>query len=379
VVGAASGITMEFSFGNNWSGYARAVGDIFGPILAVEAVAAFFLESVFIGVLVFGRRRVSPFVYWLSALLVFAGSHLSAFWIIVANSWMQTPAGYDAAVFAQTGKIVLADFSAAVLNPSTVQRFLHTVMASWMTCAVMISGIAAYMSRRGRADAAVRKLLVLGVVGFAATPVLQLGTGHLHAIQVGRTQPAKMAAFEGLHETTEGAPMYVAGWVDGGKGKTRGIAVPGLLSFLLHFDFNARVTGLEAFAPEDRPNVNLVFQAYHVMVAVGMLSIGAGLFGLWLLLRGRLHGARAFLWLLPFWIPLPHIAHEAGWISAEVGRQPWIIQGMMRTSDAASPVVPAGHILLSLVLFALAYLFLGAVFLSISFRLVSKGLDAGVE
>jgi cytochrome d ubiquinol oxidase subunit I len=376
VVGAASGITMEFSFGNNWSQYARAVGDIFGPILAVEGVVAFFLESVFIGVLVFGRGRVSKGLYWISALLVFLGSHLSGFWIIVANSWMQTPAGFDPAIYAQTGKIVLSDFGAAVFNPSTLPRFMHTIMASWMTCSIMVTGIGAYYVLIGKFGDTAKKMLKFGIILFAITPLLQLVTGHIHAVQVLNTQPVKGAALEGLFETKSGVPIYGAGWVDVNNKKTTGIAIPDGLSFLYNFHLDSTIKGLNEFPKENWPNVNFIFQTYHLMVAIGILSIGVGLFGAWLLYRKKLYETKWFLFLLPFMIPLPHIAHESGWISAEVGRQPWIIYNMMRTHDAASVVVGAGQILFSLIMFAAIYTMLAVIFLSVAMKIIKKGFDS---
>jgi cytochrome d ubiquinol oxidase subunit I len=373
VVGAATGITMEFSFGNNWSQYARSVGDIFGPILAVEGVVAFFLESVFIGVLIFGRSRVSKPVYWLSALLVFLGSHLSGFWIVVANSWMQTPAGYDPNIYAQTGKIVLNNFGAAVFNPSTLPRFLHTVMASWMTCSIMVTGIGAYYVFLNKFGETAKKMLTIGMILFAITPVMQLLTGHLHAVQVMNTQPVKAAALEGHFNTSSGVPLYAFGWVDVQNQTTTGMYMPKLLSFLYNFKFDSTIQGLNDFPKENWPNVNFIFQTYHIMVAIGLLSIGVGLFGAFLLYTKKLFTARWFLFLLPLMIPLPHIAHETGWISAEVGRQPWIIYGIMKTQNAASVVVPAGQILFSLIMFSLLYLLLAVIFLSIAFRMVKTG------
>lgn len=375
VVGAATGITMEFSFGNNWSTYSRAVGEIFGPILAAEGVIAFFLESVFIGVLVFGRDRVSKGVYWLSALLVFLGGHLSAFWIVVANSWMQTPAGYEII----NGKIMLSDFGKAVFNPSTLVRLTHTVMASWMTCSVMIAGIAAWWVAKKQGGEAARKMLIMGVIMFAITPILQLVTGHAHAVQVIATQPEKAAALEGHWETSSGVPLYAAGWVDEKNQKTYGLYLPKALSFLNDWNWNSSIRGLKDFPKENWPPVNFVFQTYHLMVAIGLFCIGAGLLGAFLLFKKKLFDTdwvvtKWYLFALPFLIPLPHIAHETGWISAEVGRQPWIIYGLLKTKEAASVVVPAGQILFSLIMFGLIYALLGIIFLTIAFKLVKKGI-----
>jgi cytochrome d ubiquinol oxidase subunit I len=370
VVGAATGLTMEFSFGTNWASYSRTVGDIFGPLLAAEGVIAFFLESVFLGVLLFARNRVSRRVYWLSAFLVFIGGHLSAFWIIAANSWMQTPAGYE---INAAGKIVLSSFYDAVFNPSTMVRYFHTVMASWMTCAIMVAGIAGYYVKKGLHGETGRMMLKIGIILFAITPILQLGFGHMHAVEVIDRQPVKAAALEGLYETVRGAPLYALGYVDEKGEKTYGIYMPKFLSFLYNFDFNSEIKGLKAFPRENWPPVNLVFQTYHIMVGVGMLAIALGLLGAWLLWTGKLYATGWFLGMLPFLIPLPHLAHETGWMAAEVGRQPWIIQGLMKTADAASVVVSAGEILFSLVLFTLVYTLLFAVFVLIFVKIVRKG------
>lgn len=370
VVGAATGLTMEFSFGTNWASYSRTVGDIFGPLLAAEGVIAFFLESVFLGVLLFARNRVSRRIYWLSAFLVFIGGHLSAFWIIAANSWMQTPAGYE---INAAGKIVLSSFYDAVFNPSTMIRYFHTVMASWMTCAIMVAGIAGYYVKKGLHGETGRMMLKIGIILFAITPILQLGFGHMHAVEVIDRQPVKAAALEGLYETVRGAPLYALGYVDEKGEKTYGIYMPKFLSFLYNFDFNSEIKGLKAFPRENWPPVNLVFQTYHIMVGVGMLAIALGLLGAWLLWTGKLYATWWFLGMLPFLIPLPHLAHETGWMAAEVGRQPWIIQGLMKTADAASVVVSAGEILFSLVLFTLVYTLLFAVFVLIFVKIVRKG------
>jgi cytochrome d ubiquinol oxidase subunit I len=370
VVGTATGITMEFSFGMNWSGYSRVVGDIFGPLLAAEAVIAFFLESVFIGVLIFGRNKVSPKVYWLSALLVFTGGHLSAFWILAANSWMQTPAGYE--IFA-TGKIVLSNFSQALLNSSTVIRFFHTVMASWMTCAIMIAGIAGYYVRKRLHGETAKMMLKIGIILFAVTPLIQLSLGHLHAIQVIETQPEKAAVMEGLFETTKGAPLYLAGYVDEQNEKTYGIYIPRMLSILYNFNLNSEIKGLREFPKDNWPPVNLVFQVYHVMVGVGMLAIFMGLLGLFLLVKNKLFEAKKYLFILPYLIPLPHIAHETGWISAEVGRQPWIIYKLMKTADAASVVVSANQLVFSLIMFFLIYSLLFVMFVYLFVKIAKNG------
>jgi cytochrome d ubiquinol oxidase subunit I len=333
-------------------------------------VIAFFLESVFLGVLLFGRNKVSPGIYWFSAFLVFIGGHLSAFWIIVANSWMQTPAGYT---INEAGKIVLGNFSDAVFNPSTVVRYVHTILASWVTSAVMLAGITGYYVRKGLHGETAKMMLNIGIILFALTPLLQLGAGHAHAIKVIDMQPEKAAAMEGHFNTMKGAPIYALGYVDEQNQKTYGIYIPKGLSFLYNFDWNSEIKGLNDFPKEDWPPVNFVFQNYHIMVAAGMLMIALGLLGAYLLWRGKLYENKPYLLILPFLIPLPHIAHETGWIAAEVGRQPWIIYKLMKTSDAASVVVSAGEITFSLIMFFLIYLLLAAMFIKIFMKIVQKG------
>lgn len=373
VMGVASGIVMEFSFGMNWSSFSRAVGDVFGPLLAAEGIFAFFLESVFLGILIFGRKRVSPRLYWLAALLVFIGGHLSAFWILAANSWMQTPAGYSI----QEGRYILTSFSLAVFNPSTLPRLLHTVFASWIVCALILAAIGGYYVRRGLAGKEVRVMLKTGIIFFAVVPLLQLGTGHFHAIQVIDTQPLKAAAMEGHFETGPGAPLYIVGWVKEGAQKTVGLYVPKFFSFLYNFDFNSVLKGLNDFPQELWPPVNLVFQSYHVMVGLGMLFIALGLYGLYLLWRGQIEKKGWYLWVLPFLIPLAHVAHEAGWVTAEVGRQPWLIYGLMKTVQGVSPVVSVGEIWFSFLVLGILYAVLFVFFLLFALRLVRRGVTSG--
>ncbi len=368
VLGTATGIVMEFSFGNNWAEYARLVGDIFGAPLAAEAVFAFFLESIFLGVLVFGRERVSPRAYWWSALLVFVGSHLSGLWIIAANSWMQTPAGFRM----EAGRAVLTDFWQAVFNPSTLVRFLHTVLAGWITGALLVSAIAAWYLLKGRFADEARPLLKLSLLVFAVGAFLQLGSGHGHSVQVARTQPAKMAAFEGLWQTRARAPLALFGIPDPATQSNRlFVGVDGLLSLMIHFDADAVVTGLDRFPAADRPPVAVSFLTYHAMVTVGLLLIGIGLLGLLLLWRRRLFSSRPFLWLLVLAAPLGYVACETGWFAAEVGRQPWAVYGVLRTAQASSAAVPAGQVAASLAMFALLYLLL-AVMLGLALRRIIR-------
>ena len=372
VMGVATGISLEFAFGNNWASYSRAVGDIFGAPLAAEAVFSFFLESVFLGVLVFGRGRVKPRTYRLSAFLVFLGAHLSGLWIIIANSWMQTPAGFRM----EGGRAVLTDFFAAAFNPSTVVRYVHTILGGWMTGALVAAAIAAWLMLKGRSTDKAALLLKPALALFTVAAVLQLGSGHAHSIQVTRTQPEKMAAFEALWETADGAPFTVFGIPDAKNERTHlAVRVPKMLSFLVHFDPDGRVLGLNEFPKEDRPPVLLPFASYHLMILLGLAFIALGAAGWALAAKKRLLSHRGFLKLLLFAVPLPYLANELGWIAAEVGRQPWAVHKVLRTADAASAVVPAGNILFSLVLFTLIYALIAAVGLKVVLRTVRSGPD----
>lgn len=370
-IGVATGITLEFAFGTNWATYSRFVGDIFGSPLAAEALFSFFLESTFLGVLLFGRGRVSARFYYVSAWLVAIGAHLSAFWIIIANSWQQTPRGYEVI----GGKAVLTDVVAAFLNPSTLPRFTHTVLATWVAGAFFVAGLSAWYLLKGRHQEFARRWLraglVVGLVASMAIPVV----GHWHALQVVETQPAKMAAFEGIYTTGGNAGMALVGYVDTGAEEVRGLVVPSLLSIMLGGRPSTEVVGLNDFAPADRPPVQLTFQTYHLMVTLGIYFVGLTLLGLLLWWRGLLDRNRAYLWALVLSIPLPIVATQVGWAAAEVGRQPWIVYGELRTADAVSAVVPAGQVVTSLALFGLIYALLFVAWLRIVRGIVRRGPD----
>lgn len=376
VVGVATGIVLEFSFGTNWAQYSRLVGDIFGAPLAAEGIFAFFLESVFLGMLLFGRNRVSRGMYWLSAFLVFFGSHLSGFWIIIANSWMQTPAGF----VMEGGRAVLTDFYAAVFNPSTVIRYLHTMLAGWITGTLFLAGIAAWYLLNKRHEAVSRIIMKISLVIFIFSALAQFVSGHSSAVQVTRTQPEKMAAFEALWNTMEGAPLSLIGIPVESEQKTYlEISVPKLLSLLAYFDPNAKVQGLNEFKPDERPPVLMPYMSYHVMIALGSLFALLAAVAALMLFRGTAYTSKWFLVSLIAAIPLPHLANEFGWIAAEVGRQPWAVYRVLRTANAVSVVVPAWQVLFSLVMFSLIYLLLFVVFVIILLKIIQKGPGAAAE
>jgi len=377
-IGVATGITMEFAFGANWATYSRFVGNIFGAPLAAEGLLAFFLESTFLGVLLFGRKKVSKLFYYVSAWLVWAGALLSALWILIANSWMQTPAGYKV----EGGKAVLTDFWAAAFNPSAAPRYFHTVASALLTGCFVVAGVCAwYMLKRRHlhfARQAMLWALSVGLVVAVAMPFL----GHWGALVAAERQPVKVAAFENVTDTENGAPLWLFGWLtknDDGSYDTHGIGIPNGLSLILHLNPDARITGLDSVPLADRPPVPLVFQSYHLMIMLGGLFVLVLLLALVMHYLKRLENARWLLWILIACIPLALLAINMGWMSAEVGRQPWIVQGLMRTTDGVSPLVSAGEIWTTLGLFGLIYLVLFVAWFRIFIGIIRKGPEDVVE
>jgi cytochrome d ubiquinol oxidase subunit I len=365
-VGVATGIVMEFQFGTNWAGYSRFVGDVFGAPLAAEGVFAFFLESTFMGLFLFGRGRVSKGLHWFSALMVGVGATLSAFWIIAANSWQQTPAGYQLVELADgTRRAELTSFFDAVFNASTLPRYFHVIMAALTAGAFVVAGVGAWHLLRDRTAFFARKAVKLGVAwGLVFSCLNVMPFGHLHAQQVARTQPEKFAAIEGLYTSQDGAPLVLFG-VPFSPPPTiqASIEVPGLLSYMAFGSVNAHVQGLDAFPVEDRPPLWLTFVSFHNMVALGLWFIALLAFAAWRLYTGDLWTDRRVLRALLWSIPLPVLACQLGWVAAEVGRQPWIVYKLLRTSQAHSAAVGAPEIVFSLALFTLVYAALGALWL----------------
>jgi cytochrome d ubiquinol oxidase subunit I len=369
VIGTATGIVMEFSFGNNWAEYSKMVGDIFGAPLAAEGVFAFFLESVFLGVLVFARNRVSKKAYWWSAFFVFFGSHLSGLWIIIANSWMQTPAGFKI----ENGKAVLTNFFQAAVNHSTFNRYTHVILSAWITGGAFVAAIGAYYLLKKRFIPEAKKIFTVGAIVFIIFSMLQLVSGHAGAVKVAETQPAKLAAFEGIWKTTTHAQLDIFGIPDEKNKITHlEIGIPGMLSYLVYWDTNGKIQGLNEFG-EDIPPVFLTYTVYHIMTGLGFFFIFVSLLGIYLFWRKKIWDSKWFLRLMILSTPLVYVAVQTGWMAAEIGRQPWIVYGIMKTNDAVSKVVPAGQILFSLIMFTLIYILLFIIFMKILFKFIKKG------
>jgi cytochrome bd ubiquinol oxidase subunit I len=387
-LGVASGIVMEFQFGTNWAAYSRFVGDVFGSALAAEGIFAFFLESGFLAVLVFGWDRVGKKMHFTATLLVFLGSCFSAVWIVVANSWQQTPAGYhivenltpigDVAYRAE-----ITDFWAMVFNPSSVDRLTHTLIGAMILGAFFVLSVSSWYILKKQHDLFARRSFSIALPVAAFFSLLALVTGHDQAKQVVETQPAKMAAYEGHFETGPG-DLYLIGWPDADAGKTYGIAIPGMLSWLISGDATTEVTGLNDIPEDEQPPVWLPFQSYHLMISLGMFFIVLTLASLPLMKGGRIYQMRWLLWIYVFSILGAFAANHLGWIAAEVGRQPWIVypsvqdgvtmQGL-RTSDGLSESVRAEQVLWSIIMFGLIYGMLFVVWLVV----LNKKIQAGPE
>ncbi len=363
-IGVATGIVMEFEFGTNWATYSRFVGDVFGSALAAEGIFAFFLESGFLAVLVFGWDKVGPKMHFFSTLMVALGSMFSAVWIVVANSWMQTPAGYHIVGEGLNARAEITDFWAMVFNPSSVDRLLHTISGCWLAGAFLVISVAAYYLLKDKHIRFAKSSIKIALTIALIASLFQLFTGHQSAVGVAKNQPAKLAAMEAVFDDQTNAPLYLFGWVNEDNQEVKfGIAIPSMLSYLIGWDANTKVTGLNSFPKDERPPVNIVFQAYHLMVAIGFMLIAISVLGVFLWWKGTLFNHRWLLWIFVFSVLLPQIANQVGWITAEVGRQPWIVYGLMKTSEGLSKAVQAGQVWYSLIMFTLIYIGLFILFI----------------
>lgn len=375
-IGVATGIVMEFEFGTNWAVYSRYVGDIFGSALAAEGIFAFALESGFLGIMLFGWNRVSPRMHFFATVMVALGSIFSALWIVIANSWQQTPAGFRIEGTGLNARAVVTDFWAMVFNPSSIDRFSHVIIGSLLAGAFLVLSVSAWYLLKHRFVVHSREAfkIALGIATIAA--LAQLFTGHRSADVVSKYQPAKLAAMEGHFDSLAVADMYLFGWVETKSQQTYGLKIPGGLSFLVYQDFKTPIRGLRGFPVAQRPRaINFVFQSYHLMVAIGMVLIGLTLLGSFLLWRKRLFTQRWLMWVFVGAVLLPQIANQVGWYTAEVGRQPWVVYGLLKTSDALSTSLKANQVLFSLILFTLVYVVLFGLFL----YLLNKKIQHGPE
>ncbi len=372
-MGVVTGIPMEFQFGTNWARFADAAGGVIGQTLAMEGMFAFFLESAFLGLLIFGERKLSQRAHWWVAFLVFFGSWLSGYFIIATNAWMQHPVGYTVT---PDGAIVLKSFGALVLNPWILWQYTHNMIGAVVTGSFVMASVAAFYLLTGRHVVHARAFLkVAVVVGLVASVLQAFPTGDRQAYNVAEHQPEAFAGMEGLFHTERGAPIVLVGQPNMTQlSLDNPLYVPKMLSFLTHRRFDAEVQGLMDFPREDWPdNIPLLYYAYHIMVGLGTIFIALMFFSGLLLWRGRLHENRPMLWALMLAMPFPFIANTAGWLTAELGRQPWVIWKLMRTAGGYSQMVSAGNTLFTLLGFMGMYTVLSILFLFLVRRLIEQG------
>jgi len=369
-VGVVTGITLEFQFGTNWSRYSRYVGDIFGSLLAIEATLAFFLESTFLAVWAFGWNRLSPRLHCVCIWLVAAASSLSALWIIIANAWMQHPVGY----VLRNGRAEMSDFLAVITQPFAIQQFFHTVSGAYILSGFVVMGISAYHLLRRQHTTFFTKSFRLALTFALIFSVAEVVQGHIHGAEVAKIQPTKLAAMESLWETQANAPQVLFLIPD--EKNERNLVefgrIPGALSMLAYHSPQAVVKGLKDFPKEDRPPVALTFLSFRLMVGLGFLFVLLTVVG-WFK-RRKLESSPGYLKVMLYAMPLPYLALQAGWMVTEVGRQPWIVYGLMRTRDAVSPIA-ASQVGVTLTAFILVYSLLGAV----AFYLMAKFARQGPE
>lgn len=373
-MGVVSGVVMAYQFGTNWSAFSDFAGSITGPLLAYEVLTAFFLEAGFLGVMLFGWRRVGPGLHFFSTLMVALGTLLSATWILASNSWMHTPQGFEII----NNQVVPVDWLAVILNPSFPYRLVHMTLAAFLATALMVAGSAGWHFLTGNRSPAVRKMFSMALWMLLAVAPLQAVVGDLHGLNTLKHQPAKLAAIEGHWENTpgEGVPLTLIGWPDMEEERTRfAVNIPNLGSLILTHSWDGQFQGLKEFAPEDRPNATVVFWTFRIMVGLGLLMIALALWGAWARWRSSLYHSlmlhRFALWMGPSGL----VAILAGWYTTEIGRQPWIIQDVMRTADAVTPHTTS-EVALTLFLFVVVYFIVfgaGAVYV---LRLIRTGPES---
>ncbi|WP_348662837.1 cytochrome ubiquinol oxidase subunit I [Chlamydia vaughanii] len=375
VVGVVTGIMQIFSFGSNWAGFSEYTGNIFGALLGSEGVFAFFLESGFLGVLLFGRHKVSKKMHFFATCMVALGAHMSAFWIVCANSWMQTPSGYEMAM--HHGQLVptMTSFWQVVFSPTSIDRFTHVVLGTWLSGIFLVISVSAYYLRKQRHIEFARKGLKLGAITGIIVLILQLWSADVSARGVAKNQPTKLAAFEGLFKTEEYSPIYLFGIVDVKNQKVFGVPLPGGLSFLVHRNTKTPVTGLDQAPQDEWPNVQAVFQLYHLMIMLWALMVLLVMIT-WCAYRKRRWALKSFiLFILSFSVLCPEICNEVGWCAAEMGRQPWVVYGLLKTQSAASSIIRGGQVVQSLALFSIVFACLLSLFIFLLCKKVQRGPD----
>ncbi len=377
-LGVVTGIPMEFQFGTNWAEFSKAAGGVIGQTLAMEGIFSFFLESSFLGLFLFGEKRLGRVGHWFSALLVFIGSWLSGYLIVATDAWMQHPTGY---VMLPNGEIGLASFWGLVLNPWALGQYAHNMIGAVQTGCFVMAAIGAFYLLTKRSVAYGQTFIRVGVIAGVTAAILQMvPTGDIQGRLIAKYQPVTLAAMEGLFASQQGAPLAILGQPDVEKRRLDNpLEVPSMLSFLTYRQWSAHVRGLNAFPQDQWPDrIELLYYSYHVMVGLGTIFIAIMLVAAFLLWRKKLFETRWMLWLLMLSAPLPYIANTAGWLTAELGRQPWLIYGLMRTAQGVSPRVGAGNAWFTLIGFMGMYTVLAMLWLFLIYREIEHGPEAEI-
>lgn len=369
-MGIVSGIVMEFQFGTNWAGFSKMVGPVLGALFTYEVLTAFFIEAGFLGVMLFGWNKVGPRLHYFATLLVVSGTNISAFWILAANSWMQTPAGF----LAESGKLVVHDWWHVIFNPSMIPRFFHMLIAAYISAGFVIAGISAYYLLKGVHKELAKTCFSFVMAALAILVPIQVIVGDSVGLVIHKYQPIKTAAMEGLWETKNGAPFLIFAVPDMKQQRNYWeIKIPHGSALINTHQWNGTLTGLKSVTPDRQPNVPLVFYSFRIMVALGFLMFFITLFGLWYRYKQSLYDKRGFLRLCMLCSPVGFFALFFGWITAEVGRQPWAVYNLIRTSEAASEV-NAYHVLIAFLLIILVYgIIFGYFYFRYLFQIIQKG------
>jgi cytochrome d ubiquinol oxidase subunit I len=375
-MGVVSGIVMPFQFGTNWSRYTDATGNVLGPLFAYEGLVAFFLEAGFLGIMLFGRKRVPAWAHFFSSIMVAAGTLFSSFWILAANSWMQTPVGHEVV----DGRYVPADWLTIIFNPSFPYRLVHTVTGFYLTTAFAVLGVTAWHLKRGRHVDEARTVLDMTVIFIAIFVPIQIIAGDFHGINTLHHQPVKLAAMEGLWDTQARAPAVLFAIPDEKAERNRAeVSIPALASIYLGHSTDAVIKGLKEAAPAERPPVAPVFYAFRIMVGIGLLMLATAYWGLLLRIRGRLHTTSTYQNACIAMLPAGFVAVLAGWTVTEVGRQPWVVYGLLRTRDAVSPSLTGSDVIMSIALYVVVYLIVFGSGIFYMARLARAGPPEHVE
>jgi cytochrome bd ubiquinol oxidase subunit I len=379
-LGVATGVPLQFTLGTNWGRYSRYVGDVFGSLLAAEGVFAFLIEGGFLGLLLFGWNRISRPMHFLSTVLVSLAAHFSAFWIIIANAWMQTPAGFVEEIAPDGVKVAkVTNWFEMVFNPSAMDHVVHAIFACWISGALLIVSVAAYYLLKKRHQEFSLKSLKIGAYLAFFAALLQLASGHSLGKNTATHNPIKIAAFEGIYKTEEYTPIAVFGYVDTQQEKVQGLVIPGGLSYLIHGNFTTAVKGLDQFKKDLWPNVPVVFQLYHIMIAMWGLIVLAAILAIWIGRKKEIHQYKLSLYFLIISVAFPQIGNISGWYATCMGRQPWIVHDKLKTSEGFSQTISASQNLFSLILYTSIYVLFFVLFLFLLDRKIKSGPSTDAE